>query len=80
MTLPMEDRDYFIRVMPFGVPIPAFVRLNPDGVTYTLYLNSEYDFEHWLNSYEHEIIHIDHDDLFGDKDIRDIEPGLKRGA
>ena len=41
MTLPMEDRDYFIRVLPFGVSVPAFIRLNPDGVTYTLYLNSE---------------------------------------
>jgi len=80
MTLPMEDRDYFVRVISFGVPIPAFIRLNPDGITYTLYLNADYDFEHWLDSYPHELWHMIHDDLYGDKDIRDIEPGLRRGA
>jgi len=80
MTLPLEDRDYYVKVLPFGVPIPAFVRLNPDGMTYTLYLNSDYDFEHWLDSYEHEIVHMANDDLFGTKDIMDIEPGLRRGA
>ena len=80
MTLPMEDRDYFVRVLPFGVPIPAFIRLNPDGITYTLYLNSEYDFEHWLDGYEHEVMHIANDDMFGDKDIHEIEPQLRKGA
>ena len=73
MTLPIEGRDYYVQVMPFGVSIPAFIRLNPDGYTYTLYLNSEYDFEKWLDSYEHELWHMIHDDLLGDKDIRDIE-------
>ena len=79
MTLPLEGRDYFVRVIPFGVSIPAFIRENPDG-SYSLYLNSEYDLEHWLDSYEHEIDHMVHDDLQGDRDIREIEPGLRRGA
>ena len=79
MTLPIEDADYFVRVIPFGVSIPAFIRLNPDGYTYTLYLNSEYDFEHWLNDYEHELWHVIHDDLYGTKDIRDIE-AIRRSA
>ena len=79
MALPIEGRDYFIRVLPFGVSIPAFIRLNPDGYTYTLYLNAEYDFEHWLNSYEHEMMHMIRDDLYGEKDIRDIEH-LRRSA
>lgn len=80
MTLPMEDRDYFVRVLPFGVPIPAFIRLNPDGITYTLYLNSDYDFEHWLDGYEHEVWHMVHDDIYNGEPIQNIEPGLKRGA
>jgi len=80
MTLPMEDMDYFVRVLPFGVPIPAFIRLNPDGITYTLYLNSEYDFDHWLDGYEHEVKHMANDDMFGDKDITEIEPQLRKGA
>lgn len=75
--LPLENADYFIKVIPFGVPIPAIVRLNSDG-TYTLFLNADYDYEHWLNSYVHELFHIIRDDLYGDKDIRDIE--FKRGA
>lgn len=78
MTLPQEDFDYFVHVLPFGVPIPAFVRLNTDG-TYSLYLNSEYDFEHWVDSYEHELWHMIRDDLHGEKDIRDIED-IGRGA
>jgi len=80
LTLPLEDRDYFIRVLPFGVPIPAFIRLNPGDDTYTLYLNSEYDFEHWLDSYEHELWHIIRGDLYGDRDISDIEEGLRSTA
>lgn len=78
MKLPIEGADYFVRVMPFGVPVPAFIRLNRDG-TYSLYLNSEYDFGHWLDSYEHELWHMIRDDMYGEKDIRDIE-GLRRGA
>jgi len=80
MNLPMEERDYFVRVLPFGVPIPAFIRLNPDGITYTLYLNADYDFSHWLDGYEHELWHMIHDDMFKDCDITEIEPNLKRGA
>ena len=74
--MPIEGRDYFVVVMPFGVPVPAFVRLNPDGMTYTMYFNSEYDKAHWLDAYEHEMEHIWRDDMFGDKDIREIEKGL----
>lgn len=77
MDLPIEDRDYFVRVIPFGVPVPAFIRLNSDG-TYSLYLNSEYDYDHWVDGYEHELWHMIHDDLFEDKDVREIE--FRRGA
>ena len=41
MMLPLEGRDYYVQVIPFGVSIPAFIRLNPDGYTYTLYLNAD---------------------------------------
>lgn len=77
MTLPLEGRDYFVVVMPFHVPIPAAIRLNSDG-TYTLYLNSEYDFAHWLDGYEHEMWHMIRDDLYGEKQIEDIE--FQKGA
>ena len=72
--LPVEGMDYFVRVMSFGVPVPAFIRLNSDG-TYSLYLNQDYDFEHWLNSWEHELWHMIRDDMFSDKSVAEIEFG-----
>lgn len=70
--MPIEDADYFIRVIPFPLPIPAFVHLNSDG-TYTICLNANLDFEHQLNGYIHEIWHIIRDDFYSDKDIKEIE-------
>lgn len=71
--MPIENADYFIRVLPFPVAIPAFVHLNRDG-TYSIFLNANLDFEHQLDGMEHELWHILHDDLYGDKDIADLEP------
>ena len=70
--MPIEDADYFVRVMRFPAPVPAFVHLNDDG-TYCIFLNANYDYEHWLNSYEHELWHIIRDDLYGDRAIGEIE-------
>lgn len=74
--MPIEDADYFIKVIPFPLPVPAFVHLNSDG-TYTVFLNANMDFEHQLDGMEHEIWHILHDDLYGDKDIRTVEEQYK---
>lgn len=74
--MPIEDADYFIRVLPFPTKVPAFVHLNPDG-TFVVFLNANLDFQHQLDGWEHEIWHIIRDDLYGDKDIVDIEPFLK---
>lgn len=70
--MPIEDCDYFIRVLPFPAPVVAFLRMNSDG-TYSLYLNSYYDKDHWLDGYEHELWHMIHDDFSGEKDIKSIE-------
>lgn len=75
IILPIENADYFVKVIPFPLPVPAFVHLNPDS-TYTIFLNSNMDYEHMLDGFEHEIWHIIHDDLHGDKDIKDIEPQM----
>ena len=76
--MPIEGADYFVRVLHFPVPVPAVLRLNDDG-TYSLYLNADYDFEHWVDDYEHELWHMIREDLYGEKDIRTVE-GLRRGA
>lgn len=70
--MPIEDCDYFIRIVRFPVPVPGFVTINSDG-TYSMYLNAELFFEQRLDAYEHELWHIISDDLYGDKDIRNIE-------
>ena len=73
--MPIEGCDYFVRVMKFPEPVPAFVRLNSDG-TYSLYLNADYDLIHWIDDYEHELWHIIHDDLYGEKNITEIERSM----
>jgi len=74
--MPIEDRDYFVRVIPFPVRVPAFIHLNNDG-TYIIFINANLDFEHQLDGWEHEIWHIINDDLYGDKNIADIEPQMR---
>jgi len=75
--LPIEGADYFIRMLKLPDGVRGAVRLNSDG-TFSLYLNPEYDFEHELDTYEHELWHIIRDDLYGEKRISDLE--WKRGA
>lgn len=70
--MPIEDCDYFIRLIPFPTNVPAFIRLNTDG-TYSLYLNALLDREHHIDGYEHELWHMIHDDMYGDKDICQLE-------
>lgn len=74
--MPIEDADYFVYVMQFHAPIVSCCRLNSDG-TYSVYFNSDYDREHWIEGYEHELWHMINDDLYGDKNILDIEPQLQ---
>ena len=69
--MPIENADYFIRVMPFPVAVPAFVRLNDDG-TYCIYLNANVP-EKWLDGYIHELWHIVDDDLFSEKTAVELE-------
>lgn len=75
--MPIEGRDYFIRVMPFPVPVPAFIRLNPEDDTYSIYINSNVDREQQIDGYIHELWHIIRDDFYSEKDILEIEPQLK---
>lgn len=74
--MPIENADYFVRVVAFPVPVPAFVRLNPDGITYSIYINANMSWERQAQGLEHEIQHIINDDLFSDRDILEIESQL----
>ena len=79
MATIIEGVDYFVRVVPFPVPVGEMVSLNEDG-TYNMYLNSAYIGEDMQKHFEHGLNHIKNDDLYGDKDILEIEKDLKRGA
>lgn len=74
--MPIEGADYYVRVMPFPVPVPAFLRLNSDG-SYSVYINSNLSPEQQEEGFWHEFDHILHDDIYYEGDISDIEPQLK---
>ncbi|MBR6859781.1 MAG: hypothetical protein IKM73_00470 [Acidaminococcaceae bacterium] len=73
--MPIEGSDYYVYVMQFHIPVPTCCRVNSDG-TYSLYLNSDYDRDHWIDGYEHELLHMMNDDFSGDRNIMDIEKQL----
>ena len=79
MATIIEGADYFVRVVPFPTSAGEMVALNEDG-TYSLYLNSAYMGEDMKKHFEHGLNHIKNDDLYGDKEIIDIEEDLGRGA
>ena len=54
----------------------GFVLLNSDG-TYSVYLNSRASEAQKRKAMRHEYDHMANDDLYGDKDIRNIEPVLR---
>lgn len=70
----IENADYFVRVVEFpkGVNRVGIVLLNEDG-TYSVYLNSRASEAQKRKAMRHEYAHMANDDMYGDKDIRQIE-------
>lgn len=60
--MPIENADYYIYLAPLPVGVHALVSDNGDS-TYSLYLNEREDYEHWLDAYIHELLHIVRDDF-----------------
>ena len=75
--LPIEGADYFVRMLQLPDGVRGAVRLNSDS-TYSVYINPQYDFDHELDTWEHELWHIIREDLHGEKDVRDLE--FRKGA
>jgi hypothetical protein len=73
----IENADYFVRVIQFpkGVNRVGIVLLNEDG-TYSVYLNSRASEAQKRKAMRHEMRHMANDDMFGDKDILQIEKGI----
>lgn len=70
----IENADYFIRVVDFptGCGCNGAVALNDDG-TYSVYINARASEAQKRKAMRHEYDHMANDDMYGDKDIREIE-------
>lgn len=70
--MPLENADYYIYLAPLPAGVHALVSDNGDS-TYSLYLNEQEDFDHWLDGYCHELWHIIHEDFDNGKSISEVE-------
>lgn len=72
--MPIEDADYFVRLVPFpNRGADALVVSNGDG-TYSVYLDARLDRDHQIDGYSHELDHMIRDDLHrNDASIEEIE-------
>lgn len=70
----IEGCDYFVRLVAFprAVKGNGILVLNDDG-TYSVYINSRASDAQKKRAMRHEYAHMANDDMYGDKNIRDIE-------
>lgn len=73
--------DYFVYVVPFprGTRTHGMLLLNDDD-TASIYLDANASEQQQRRAFLHELDHLNRDDLFGDKDVRSLEPALRTGA
>ena len=69
----------YVRLVDMPVTVKALVHLNEDD-TYTVLLNSRLSYEQNVSSYQHEMQHIEHDDLYSIEDADAIERKRHEGA
>lgn len=62
----IEGADFFVRLVDLPPTVGGFVCPNDDG-TFNVYLNSRKDQEHNIDSYLHEVDHIENDDFYNDE-------------
>lgn len=72
MSYPLEDADYYIRVIKLPEGIKAMIIPNDDG-TFSMYLDSRRTWEQWLDDWEHEIWHILRNDFYNGQPIWVVE-------
>ena len=68
----LEGADFFVRVLDLPPRVGGFCSPNEDG-TYNVYLNSRKDRQHNIDSYFHEVDHIEDDDFWNDESIEEVE-------
>lgn len=68
----LENADYFVRIVDLPVGVKGLVSPNDDG-TYNVYLDGKSDREHQIDTYFHELDHIENDDFYNGRSLRDVE-------
>lgn len=70
----IEGADYFVRVVDFpaGCGCDGAVTPNED-FTYSIYLDARTTAENRRRACQHELEHIEGDDFYNGKDIREVE-------
>ena len=74
MRKPIEGVDFFVRLVDFpaGVKCDGAVTPNDDS-TFSIYLNSRMTQEQIKKACDHECRHIEHDDLYRDGSVEEME-------
>ena len=73
LNVPLEDCDYFVRLVPFPPGRShAMTVTNPDG-TYSMYLDANATHDQLEESYWHDVEHIACDDFNNGRPIEEIE-------
>lgn len=68
----LEGADYFVRLVDLPTGINGLVSPNEDG-TYNIFLPVGADHEKQIDSYFHELRHIEDCDFYNGKSIEEIE-------
>ena len=73
----IEGADFFVRIVdfPVGAGCHGMVILNEDG-TYSVYLDARVNTDTQKDAMRHEYDHMANDDMYGDKDIWELEEAL----
>lgn len=69
----IEDCDYFVRYVPFPTDRCGGMSVLNEDDTYSVYLNSNPSHDRQKKAFEHEIDHIENEDIHSDKPIQEIE-------
>lgn len=68
----LENADYFVRLVDLPIGIHGVCATNDDG-TFSVFINARNDRDQQIRSYFHERKHIEGDDFYNGKDIREVE-------
>ena len=69
----IENSDYYVRVVPFPVrKVGGMVIPNEDG-TFSIFINAHLSKERQIKALKHELEHIENNDFYNGKAIREIE-------